>query len=361
MNIGFDAKRAFLNHTGLGFYSRNLISAVQESTEHQLVLFTPHVKISFPLSKSTKVIRPSPILPNFLGSIWRSFLISCHRETRKLDIYHGLSGELPFFLPNSVKKVVTIHDILFERFPEDYPFLDRWFARLKSKYACRSANTIIAVSQGTRQDLIDFYNINPEKIVVVSVPVTISSKAEIMKLHSRPFIIMVASFQSRKNQILLIKAFEALADRVDFDLILIGKGSATLTSCKKYVSKSTINSRIHFRETVSDNELPSYYKQAIYSVYTSLYEGFGIPIIESISYGCPILASDNMVHREVGGTAAVYFKNGSIQDLKDKILEMQSNIKTYKAQVSEIQKTIMEKYSPSHIGKQVIAIYDSLS
>lgn len=360
MNIGFDAKRAFLNQTGLGFYSRNLISAVQELSSYQAILFTPRVKISFPLSKSTKVITPPNMLPRFLASIWRSFLIIFQKEIRQVDIYHGLSGELPFFLSHSVKKVVTIHDILFERFPADYPCLDRWFARLKTKNACRSADAIIAVSQGTKQDLIDFYNVNPEKIIVVSVPVTISSKAEIIKVHSRPFIVMVSSFQSRKNQILLIKAFESIADLVDFDLILIGKGAATLTLCKDYVKNSKVEPRVLFRETVSGNELPSYYKQAIFSVYASLYEGFGIPIVESLGYGCPILASDNMVHQEVGGTAAVYFKNGSLQDLKDKILEMRSNIQEHRSKVLKNRNSILETYSPSHIGKQVLAIYDSL-
>jgi glycosyltransferase involved in cell wall biosynthesis len=361
MNIGFDAKRAFLNQTGLGFYSRNLISAVQELSSHSIVLFTTRVKISFPISKSTKVITPPSMLPRFLGSIWRSFLITFQKEVRKTDIYHGLSGELPFFLSNSVKKVVTIHDILFERFPEDYPYLDRCFARLKTKYACRTSDIIIAISEGTKQDLIKWYGVHSEKIVVVSVPVTISSKVEILEIHSRPFIVMVASFQSRKNQILLIKAFEAIADLVDFDLILIGNGTEALTSCKDYVKNSKVKPRVLFRETVSNDELPSYYKQAIFSVYASLYEGFGIPIIESIGYGCPILASDNMVHQEVGGTAAVYFKNGSLQDLKDKILEIRLNIEEHRSKVLKIQNSIMEKYSPSHIGRQVIAIYDSLS
>ena len=127
MNIGFDAKRLFHNQTGLGNYSRDLVRILhQYYPDNRYVLFNPKPKKNprFQLSSSQIIeINPKGFWKN-IKSLWRSWGMSTTFNKQQLDIYHGLSGELPIGIPNKVKKVVTIHDLIFLRHPEWYNALD---------------------------------------------------------------------------------------------------------------------------------------------------------------------------------------------------------------------------------------------
>ena len=232
MRIGFDAKRAFNNNTGLGNYSRFIIeSLLKYAPEQEYLLYTPKTP---PKRRSPQ---PSPIGREFLASssggvLWRSWLINNDLMRDNINIYHGLSNEIPFGIRKSgVKSVVTIHDLIFLRYPELYPFIDRFIYNKKFCYACENADAIVAVSQQTKADMMEFYKSPSERIRVIyqdcqeifrqkldrQALINVKNKYSLNK----PYILCVSSFSERKNQKRLIEAFQQLGLK-DYELILVG-------------------------------------------------------------------------------------------------------------------------------------------
>ncbi len=169
MNIGFDAKRAFHNSTGLGHYSRTLIRSLADCyPEHQYYLFNPKPSslFSFP-EKNIQEVRPASFINNIFSSVWRSSWVKNDLKKYKIDIYHGLSHEIPVGIQKTgIKSVVTIHDLIHERHPEQYNAIDVKIYNKKFRYACANADKIIAISEQTKKDIIEFYKTPEEKITV---------------------------------------------------------------------------------------------------------------------------------------------------------------------------------------------------
>jgi glycosyltransferase involved in cell wall biosynthesis len=358
MKIGYDAKRAFMNFTGLGVYSRNVISFIAKS--HQVFLYTPKSVIPFIAeSESVRLIKMNTLLPKWISGLWRSFYLPRIINSDKLDIYHGLSAELPYGLEPTIKTVVTIHDLLFERYPSDYPLIDRFFAKRKARYACQKADRIVAVSESTRDDIVSFYHIAPEKIEVIPVSVEISTNSNDQVFSNRAYILCVSSFMRRKNQALLIRAFQRVCREKPIDLVLIGGGRDYLKECKNLISPE-FKKRIKFRAKVSNEELISYYQHALFSVYPSNYEGFGIPIIESIGYGCPILVSDNKTHLEVGKDYVSYFSKDNQESLELAIMDTIENIERVRSYQMSRKDELLDRYKSEIVNQNIISLYQSL-
>ena len=170
MRIGFDAKRALHNPTGLGNYSRDIIRLFTNNCpEDEFFLFDPVGKgLHFDYNLFNTHVINSQRKSGIGKSIWRQYGLKREIENLHLDVYHGLSNELPVGIEKTgVKSIVTIHDVIFEKHPEWYPRLDRAMYRSKVKRATNIADVVIAISQQTKQDLIDIYNVDAQKINVV--------------------------------------------------------------------------------------------------------------------------------------------------------------------------------------------------
>ena len=346
--LGLDAKRAFNNHSGLGVYSRGVIEAVEKSiSTENIVLFTPKKKIWN--SSLTTAINP-------IGALWRSFFIYFDLKKYAIDVYHGLVGELPFLLPNKLKTVVTIHDLLFLKFPEDYPWIDRFIYNFKARYACKKANLIITISEVTKSDIISHYRIAPNKIKVIPVAAPTAPIAQTNRLHDKNYILCISSFLGRKNQALLLEAYLKIVDEVAYDLIFIGSGPEK-KMVKMLAAASLHSHRIHFISDISDNEKFNYLHHCLFSVYPSKGEGFGIPILESFLANKAILLSDTPIHREVAGDAAYYFQNNSAMDLSDKLLYVHSANKAIHIEQGKLR---LEKFAEEKSNYELTEIYFSL-
>ena len=174
MRIGFDAKRAFSNNTGLGNYSRDAIRILSDYfPDNKYFLYTPknynNPRLSFIADRKNTFIRtPESLLDRALKTYWRSKSVVNDLFTNKIDIFHGLSNELPIAIENtSIKTVVTIHDLIFIRYPHLFKTIDRKIYYRKFKSACQRADKIIAVSEQTKRDIIDFFSISAYRISVV--------------------------------------------------------------------------------------------------------------------------------------------------------------------------------------------------
>ena len=174
MRIGYDAKRLFLNATGLGNYARFVVaSLMHQHPNDSFFLYTPRDRYNLETEKfydrsNVSFIQPKGIFswPVF-SAIWRSYVVSKDPSIEKLDAFHGLSHDLPFNLPKHVKKVLTVHDVIFLKFPRFYNPIDVLTYKMKLKSACKRADKIVAVSEQTKNDLVSLLNVDPSKIKVI--------------------------------------------------------------------------------------------------------------------------------------------------------------------------------------------------
>jgi glycosyltransferase involved in cell wall biosynthesis len=313
MRIGFDAKRAFLNRTGLGNYSRWLINAlVKHHPENEYLLYTPKVKPGiytpdeFTQTKTPKL--------KFLTSRWRSSGILHDLKRDGIQLYHGLSHELPFGIDQfDIRSVVTVHDLIFMRFPQYFSWINRYIYKAKLIYACRVADRIIAISQKTKDDLVELLNADPKKIEVIyqscdayfKSDQSSEQKRAVKQKYNLPdqYLLSVGTIEPRKNLLLLVKALGQVAD---INLVVVGKPTAYLDEVKACISQHELTDRVIFLHEVKFDELPAIYQQAACFIYPSRYEGFGIPILEALCSGTPTIGATGSCLEEAGGPDSLY-------------------------------------------------------
>lgn len=315
MKIGFDAKRAFVNKAGLGNYSRDVIRSLHDLyPENDYVLFSTQKETNL-LEKS---YHKNLITPNKTSKIsksyWRSYSILKEIENSKLDIYHGLSNELPLNINKSkVKKVVTIHDLIFIKFPQLYPYIDRKIYFKKFYSACKSADKIIATSNQTKLDIIKYFNVSENKIVVIYQSCNITFKKKIneldkqaiLKKYNLPenYILTVGTVEQRKNALNVLKALYYFDLNTNY--VLVGRKTPYAQEIIDYAAKHNISEKLHIIENVTNEDLPGIYQMSRLFVYPSVYEGFGIPVIEAFNSGIPVITGEIGSTAEIGGDAAL--------------------------------------------------------
>ncbi|NSL87833.1 glycosyltransferase family 4 protein [Chitinophaga sp. Mgbs1] len=320
MKIGFDAKRAYQNNTGLGNYSRSLInSLVAGFPEHEYFLFAPK-RTDMYEAGPTPVILPEKSLHRWLKSAWRSRYVVSDLQRLHIDLYHGLSHEIPFGIHQSgVRSVVTMHDLIFERYPEQYNPIDVWTYRRKAKYACRYADKVVAISEQTRQDLISFYDTPADKIEVVYQScdpafATQHPEAAVAAFRTRyqlppQYFLYVGSVIERKNLLGIVTAMHTLKGTLDIPLVVLGNGSGYKKKVKAYLETSGLTNRVIWlneQARLPNAELPLLYQGALALLYPSVFEGFGIPILEALWSRTPVITSHGSCFGETGGDAALY-------------------------------------------------------
>lgn len=339
MKIAFDAKRALNNSSGLGNYSRNLLNGLtKHAPENEYLLFTPKAKDEFfhQLQGDFKMCFPETKLQKSFHPLWRSFAVKNQILKVRADIFHGLSNEIPFGIQNSgAKTVVTIHDLIFLKHKEQYPFLDRQIYELKTRYAAKRADRIIAVSAQTKNDLMEMYGVKAEKIVVIPPIVDAgfqklevgSHKSDLIQKHSLPskYILNVGSFFSRKNHRTLVEAFDLIKDKVGEDLLLIGNAGSERKSIEALVAKKKLEQRVKIISNISNADLPAVYSAASVFVFPSLFEGFGMPIAEALFSKVPVIATKGGCFEEAGGKNSLYVNPISPEEIAATILKVLQN------------------------------------
>jgi glycosyltransferase involved in cell wall biosynthesis len=332
MRIGFDAKRAFFNNTGLGNYSRNTIrQLLQYFPENEYRLFVPSKKIRIPFShEPAGCVYPDSFMGKIFPSYWRSFLINSQIYKEKLTVYHGLSNELPFGMArHTCKKIVTIHDLIFLRYPNLYKGTDRKIYLKKFTYAAHTADVVIAVSEQTKRDIAEMLNVPGEKIKVVyqgcnsvffeACPQELLQKAISSYQLPEDFILYVGTIEERKNLLSLVKAMHEF--KIDMPLVAIGRKTEYFTKIEEYIASSgeELKKKIIFIDNLPNEMLRAFYKLARLFVYPSVFEGFGIPILEALASGTPVVTSTGSCFAEAGGKGALYADPASPAEIAEMI------------------------------------------
>ena len=360
MKIGFDAKRAFHNSTGLGNYSRFIIKAL-------LKYFPQNEYFAYSPKLSNREIGIKGTIPK-MKFFWRSWLIKNDLQRDGIQIYHGLSNELPFGkMPLGIKTVVTIHDLIFERYPKLYPFFDRLIYKIKFRKACKNANAVVAVSEQTKRDIIDFYRISPEKIYVIYQDCDEAFQEKLSVEHienvkekyqiKKKYILSVGTIIERKNQLTLVKAFQKL-DLSNYELILVGGKSFYQNQIELYIQNHNLLN-IKILNKVPFQDLPAIYQGSVVFVYPSVFEGFGIPIVEALHSGVPVVAATGSCLEEAGGEGSLYANPLDIDDLANKILQILVN-KNLRNQLIKAGRKHVKQFSAEQIAGQLNELYNGI-
>jgi len=372
MRIGFDAKRAFANKTGLGNYSRFVLNALSDyAPDNKYFVYAPKNNQNlFPEFPERAIHYPETFLDKKLSSLWRYSTITKQLQNDDIRIFHGLSNELPLGLHKAgIKSVVTIHDLIFERLPQLFKPVDRIIYRHKFRSACERADVIIAVSEQTKRDLNELYKVDTNKIRVVyqdcnplfKNPVDEQEKSKIANLYGidKPYILCVGTLEERKNQHRLVEAFAAM-DKKDFKLVLIGKPTAYIKKIQQIISENKLEKEVIILQNIPTAHLPALYQKAEILAYISIYEGFGIPILEALHSGTPVLAAKGSCLEEAGGPGGLYADPYKTEDISSQLEKLITDVQLRNS-LAEAGKIHTMQFSGKKIAAQLIEIYNKLS
>lgn len=366
--IGFDAKRAFKNFSGLGNYSRSTISSLTTIFNYnEYYLYTPDYK-KHPLHKfaeasNIKIRKPEKFTEKKLPSLWRSYTLKSQIENDSLDLWHGLSGELPI-CPVHAAKVVTIHDLIFLRYPKFYKPLDRWIYKKKVEYAVKNADKIIAISKQTADDIVEFFGVDRDKIEVIyqSCDPQFYKKATqeqielAKKKYNLPkrFIVAMGTVEERKNVANVVKALPSLPK--DIKLYCFGKWTPYAIKVNSIAEKLGVKDRVVMVHNADFSLIPAVYSLAECLIYVSFFEGFGVPVLEGITYGIPVITSGGSSMLEAGGDSALYANPDSPSDIADKI-EMLLSSPTLKRSMIERGYAHAKNFRDDKVAERVFEVY----
>lgn len=370
MKIGFDGKRAANNLTGLGNYSRSLILQLSEVFhQNQYFVYSPKVKQTKQINQFFEQKNIFLKLPEKGKFLWRSYGIRKQLLKDKIDIFHGLSHEIPFGMRRlPIKTIVTIHDLIYLRFPSNYKYIDRQIYDFKGKYACKNADHIIAISERTKNDLIECYQIDPSKIEVIYQTCDESFKQQssqetkdaVLKKYQLPekYILNVGTIEPRKNLLLIVQALPTIDPA--FKLVVVGKKKAYANLVLQEIERLGLQDRVIFLKDIPFADLPSIYQMASVFVYPSFYEGFGIPVIEALYGSIPVVAATGSCLEEAGGPDSLYVDPKNAPALADAI---NSVLQSPERAVNMKNKGLsyVQKFNPSALTRQLMDCYTNIA
>ena len=368
--IGFDAKRIVANGTGLGSYGRNLINGLTlTDTPCRLRLYAPDEGREDLRSQ----VMPAPNLEwSFSGrstrlgkDLWRAGGMVDDLKRDGVAIFHGLSGELPKGLRRAgIQGVVTIHDLIFMRHPEFYHRLDAWLYRRKFYRTLREADRIIAISECTKRDILYYCDYPEDRIDVVyqscdrrfAQPVTEEKKLEVKRKYGLPdrFVLNVGTIERRKNVKLAVEALPQLPS--DLHLVVVGRATPYAKEVAACAEAKGVEARVHLLHGVPNDDLIAIYRLASCFVYPSVYEGFGIPIIEAIQSGLPVVAATGSCLEEAGGPDCLYVSPDDAPEMASAILKAIDE----RDQRVERAREYVRKFENNNVAQQVLQVYRKL-
>jgi len=369
MNIGFEAKRIFENRSGLGNYGRNMINLLDRFyPENRYKLFAPTFTKLYTIPYSSEVITPKTFFSKSFKSFWRLHKVAKLLNSNRIDIFHGLSHVLPYGIEKTgVPSVVTIHDLIFIRYPEYYKKFDRHIYRHIYLSSCQRATRIIAISDQTKSDLINYFKIDPEKIEVIYQScdsrfynrLSEERKTSIRLKYKLPqkYILCVGTIEQRKNQLSLLKA--VVAEKLDTTVVILGKPTKYINKLNRFISESGIRGQVIFLHHTTTDELQGIYQMAEVMVYPSFFEGFGLPVLEAQASGCAVITSNTSSLPEAGGKGALYINPSDISEIGQTIRNVLS-ISKLKEELIEKGHANAEQFSEKLAAERLMNLYNDL-
>lgn len=322
MNIGIDARALTKNKAGIGTYTYKIIEYLNKyDKENNYVLFSnKDVVIDFELNENWRIYKEN----SRIGTFWIYFKLPKILKENDIDVFWGTQHCLPKRnkYTKQIKYVLTIHDIAIKKFKNLGSFYNTIIQKLVLKKSCNNANKIIAVSKSTKKDLIDILGVDNDKIQVIyegidqktnESKIGLKREKEIIEkygLEKNKYIFFLSTIEPRKNLITAVKAFDLIKENtVNLKFVISGGRGWKYKETMDRIQNSKFNKDIILTGYISTEEKEVFFKNAIAFIYPSLYEGFGIPVLEAMKNGSIVITSNNSSLPEVGGNSAFYLNH----------------------------------------------------
>lgn len=374
MKIAFDGKRAVKNGTGLGNYSRYVLESLCKHADanDKFIVYSPKGKMNAWMQRIMDTFSPQISLKinnSFFASIWRTFGVTKDAESDGAEIFHGLSNELPLNIAKSkMKSVVTIHDLIFRKLPECYKFIDRKIYDYKFRKAAENADVVIAVSERTKKDIVELYNIDAEKIKVIyqgcdpqfAKEISGEEKSRVAQKYDLPkrYILNVGSIETRKNALQIVRALKEIDESIS--LVIVGRRTKYAAKIDEYVKENGLEARIKIISGIDFKDLPVVYAQAEVFAYPSFYEGFGIPIVEALNAGVPVVAATGSCLEEAGGASSIYVEPTNDKEMSDAINRILADPDLRVKMIAD-GKEYAKRFSEEQCAREIREIYEMLN
>ena len=373
LTIGINARYLQRRLSGIERYIIELISSLNKiDTQNKYLLFfnkdAPRPKI--PENGHFKsIISSFPTKHRFLRLLWEHFYLFYEIKKYNVSLFHGPAFFVPFLKPKNCKYVITVHDITFVKYPEAFTFGTRLYYKLLFPRSLDLADAIITDSESTKKDIIQKYKINPDKIQVIYLGVSTGflekyekqKKEEIKKKYMLPekYFLFTGVLSPRKNIQTLLEAFYILKKEEgykEYKLLIVGGKGWLYESIFTKVAKLRLQDDVCFIEYVPEDDLPLFYALAQVYLFPSLYEGFGLPILEAMACGCPVITSNVSSMPEVAGDAALLINPTSVEELIASIKKITTNKKLKETMQKKGYEQI-KKFSWEKTAQQTAAVY----
>lgn len=368
-HIGIDARLFGTQQAaGIGTYAEELLAELVklDSVNRYTAFVLPEVAEFFPIyapNLNKKLVRFGHY--TYGEQVFYPRVLS----RAQLDLIHYTNFNTPILF-TQLKSVVTIHDLTLWFYPgrKQTSWFRRAIYRQVIRRSCLNATRIIAISQGTKRDLVEHLQIDPAKIDVVYNaapkryrPVDNPKRVEMIKSKyniSRPFFLYVGQWRAHKNLVRLIRAMALLRHRynIDYQLVLVGKMDTFAPEVPATIKQMNLQDMVITTGYVADSDLPYFYSEAEAFVFPSLYEGFGIPPLEAMASGTPVLSSNASVMPEILGEAALYFNPMDIEDIAQAMYKLATTFRL-KKELTEAGFRQAKKYSFARVARETLAVY----
>jgi len=366
VRIAFDVGFIFQEKTGIGHAAQQLVEGLERIApgHHYIVLDNAPIANGFSLGRFRK-----GALRKVLYTTWQNTYLPLWLQRQGIHLVHA-----PNFIPPLVKAcatVITVHDVAFLCYPEAYDPSYLHFLRTMLPRALRAADHIITVSENTRRDLLRHYGVSPSKVGVVYNGVgeiflrrfdheTLEAKRREYGLPEK-FILSVGTIEPRKNFGLLVEAFACLKlrEKMDHQLVLVGKKDRDYPAVAAIIAKYGLQSEVHLPGWVPVEDLAAIYQLADLLAYPSLYEGFGLPLLEAMASGLPVIASNVSAIPEVVGDAALLVSPTDPEELTN-AMRAALREKSLREELAEKGLKRARKFSWDRAAENTLRIYERL-
>lgn len=349
---------------GISRYFANIIDEIKKKNDFDYLLGVANSQNFY--IKNEKQVLNNPVANYLLKSEYgfRTFKtneIYCKYllKQNNFDVFHPTYYD-PYFIKNLKKPMVTtIHDMTYERLPAYFWVQDPLTAQ--KRISAQRADKIIAISETTKRDLLTYLEVDEGKVEVIYHGIDIESPLELEVVKNSPaeYLFFVGDRGGYKNFYLMLDAFAVLSKKhPNLHLVLAG-GGKLVGADVEIINRLKLNSKVHHYQ-VNDAQLNYLYKNALLFIYPSLYEGFGLPILEAFRAECPILLSDTDCFHEIAQDAATFFNRYSLEDLTQKIENLISNESSRKILIEKGKKRLQD-FPIEKSMNQTLQLYKSLS
>ena len=365
MVIGIDGNEANVEKkVGIGQYAYELLlqfAKIKDEGKFKFEIYlkeNPRAEMPVPTSNfKYRIVGPKKMWTQ-LGLPLSLFI------EKRPDIFFTPTHYAPRFSP--IPTAISIMDLSFIHFPNLFAKKDLYQLTNWTKYSVKNASKIFTISKASKSDIIDIYGVDGDKVHITYPGIKEESNARILTMDDlrkkfgidKNYILFVGTLQPRKNIVKLIEAFSKI-ERENLILVIVGKKGWLYEDILAAPEKFNVGDRVKFLDFVEDQDLPSLYKNALCFVLPSLYEGFGLPVLEAMKYGCAVITSNVSSLPEAGGDAAIYFDPNNADDIKEKIEKVISNPKL-REDLIEKGKLQIKKFSWEKTAKETLKVLEDL-